>query len=121
RLGERAAEHREILGENIGDAAVDRAPARDHAVAWDFARLHAEIDAAMLDEHVVFLERSIVEEQGDALAGGQLAPFVLGFDTLDASAQAGFGAAAFKFGDDFFHGANLSGDDGFLCPMPAPY
>src|SRR5690349_14343594 len=37
RFRERAAEHGEILGEHIGDAAIDGAPAGDHAVAWDFA------------------------------------------------------------------------------------
>jgi hypothetical protein len=33
RLAQRAAEHGEILGENIDRAAVDGAPAGDHAVA----------------------------------------------------------------------------------------
>ena len=37
RLAERAAEHREILGENEHRATVDGAPAGDDAVARDFA------------------------------------------------------------------------------------
>ena len=35
RLGKRSAEDREILGENVDHAAVDRAPAGHHAVARD--------------------------------------------------------------------------------------
>ena len=58
----------------------------------------------MLDEHVELLERPIVEEKLKALAGGQLAALVLGLDAFDTSAKASLGAAAFEFGDDFFHG-----------------
>ena len=73
RLAKRTSEHREILGEDEDGAAIHRAPAGDHAVAGDFGLLHAEIGAAMFDEHVEFLERSVVEQQFDAFARGQLA------------------------------------------------
>jgi len=41
----------------------------------------------MLDEHVELLERAFVEQQVDALAGGELALGVLGLDPLLAAAQ----------------------------------
>ena len=44
RFRQRAAEHGEVLGEQIDRAAVDRAPAGDHAVAGDFLLLHANSD-----------------------------------------------------------------------------
>ena len=89
RLAERAAEHGEVLGEQIDRAAVDRAPAGDHAVAGDLGLLHAEVGGAVLDEHVELLERALVEQQFDALARGQLAALVLGVDAGLAAAQAG--------------------------------
>src|SRR5262249_10104938 len=55
-LRQRAAENGEIFREHVGHAAVDGAPAGNDAVAWDFALLHAEIAASMLDEHVELLE-----------------------------------------------------------------
>ena len=58
----------------------------------------------MLDEHVELLERALVEQQFDALARGQLAAFVLGFDALFAAAQAGLLAAFFQSVEDVLHG-----------------
>mgnify|MGYP003290819990 CR=1 FL=1 len=43
----------------------------------------------MLDEHVEFLERVLVEQKLDALAGGQLAAGVLRLDALLAAAEPG--------------------------------
>ena len=73
----------------------------------------------MLDEHVELLERSIVEEKLKALAGGQLAALVLGLDAFDTPAKASLGAAAFEFGDDFFHGKKPKRD--VLAVMPHPW
>ena len=72
----------------------------------------------MLDEHVELLERSVIEEQLEALAGRELAALVLGIDALDASAKAGVGAAAFEFGDDFFHGGKPVREDWGFMPHP---
>src|SRR6185312_13536221 len=47
--------------------------------------LHAEVGRAMLDEHVVFLERAGIEQHVDALARRQLA---LGVLRLDAALPA---------------------------------
>ncbi len=73
----RAAEHGEILAEDEDQPAVDRAVAGDHAVARDLLLVHAEIAAAVLDEHVPFLEGAGIEQQLEALARGQLALGVL--------------------------------------------
>ncbi len=62
RLAERAAEHGEILAEHKDQLAVDRAVAGDDAVARDLLLAHAEILAAVLDEHVPFLEGVGVEQ-----------------------------------------------------------
>ena len=96
RLGERAAEDGEILGEDIDDAAVDRAPAGDDAVAGDLGLLHAEIGAAVLDEHVELFEGVLIQQQLDAFARRQLAFRMLGIDAGLAAAQAGIVAAALR-------------------------
>ena len=58
--------------------------ADDHAVARDVPLLHAEVDAAMLDEHVHLLEGAGVDEDLDALASRQLAATMLQGDTPSA-------------------------------------
>ena len=103
-LRQRAAEDGEILGEDEDQAAVDRAPAGDHAVAGELLLGHAEIDRAVLDEDAVFLERALVEQRLDALAGGELAALVLGRDALLAAAEMGLGPAPGQFVDDLIHG-----------------
>ena len=104
RLAQRAAEHGEILGEDEDGAAIDRAPAGDDAVAGNLGLLHAEIGAAMLDEHVEFLERSMVEQQFDAFARGQLALGVLRLDARLAAAEPGPGAPAVESFEHLFQG-----------------
>ncbi len=61
----------------------------------------------MLDEHVELFEAAFIEQQGDALAGGQLALLVLGGDTALAAALTGLLAAAFQFFQDVLHGASF--------------
>src|SRR6185312_13354126 len=92
RLRQRAAEHGEVLGEQIDGAAVDRAPAGDDAVAGDF-----------LLQHVELLERALVEQELDALAGGQLAALVLGLDAPFATAQPGLRPPRLKPVEDVLH------------------
>ena len=103
-LAQRAAEHREILGEDENGASVHGAPAGDHAVPGDLGLLHAEIRAAMLDEHVVFLERAVIHQELDPLARGQFALGVLRRDPRLAAPQARAGAAAIETGEHVFHG-----------------
>ncbi len=63
----------------------------------------------MLDEHVEFLERALVEQQVDALARRQLAAGMLGCDALVAAAEFRAGAAFFKGVEDVFHSIFLPG------------
>ena len=70
-----------------------------------FGLLHAELDRAVLDEHVELLERALVEQQFDALARGQLAAGVLRLDALLAAAEFCARAALFEGFEDVLHGA----------------
>ena len=102
-LRQRAAEHGEVLGEDEGLAAVDGAPAGDDAVAGHLVLLHAEFGRAVLDEHVELLERALVEQKLDALAGGQFAAGVLRLDALLAAAELGARAPFLKGVQDVLH------------------
>ena len=57
----------------------------------------------MLDEHVEFLERVVIDQELDALARGQLALGVLRGDALLAAAEPRAGAAAVEPGKHVFH------------------
>ncbi len=85
----RAAEHGEVLAEDEHEAAVDGALAGHHAIAGHLLVGHAEVDAAVLDEHVRLLEGVGVEQELDALAGGELAALVLRLDPALAAAELG--------------------------------
>src|SRR5690606_26303580 len=87
-LGQRAAVHGEILREDIDEAAIDRARSGDDAVARKLLRLHAEVRAIMLDEHVIFLEAARIEQHRDPLARRQATLRVLCLYPLRATAQA---------------------------------
>mmetsp|Transcript_5902 Transcript_5902/g.14528 ORF Transcript_5902/g.14528 Transcript_5902/m.14528 type:complete len:493 (-) Transcript_5902:134-1612(-) len=104
-LAERTAEDGEVLAEGEGQAAVDHAVAGHDAVAGDLVVGHAEVDAAVLDEHVPLLEAAFVEQQLQPLAGGQLALGMLGGDALLATAEPRQGALGFKCLQDVLHGA----------------
>src|SRR5207237_6759718 len=80
------AKHGKILGEYEGLAAVDGAPAGHNAIARYLRLLHAEFDRTVLDEHVEFLERALVEQKLDTLPRGQFTARVLRLATLLASA-----------------------------------
>src|SRR6185437_1543893 len=84
-------------------AAVDRPPAGDDAVTGNFLLLHAELVGAVLDEHVELLERALVEQELDALAGGQLAALVLGLDAPFATAQPGLRPPRLQPVEDVLH------------------
>src|SRR4029077_20451495 len=66
---------------------------------------HAEFVRAMLNEHVEFLEGTLVEDELDAFAGGQLAPFVLGLNARLAAAEAGLLTTLLKSVEDVLHSA----------------
>ncbi len=87
--GEGAAEHREVLCEDEDLATLDEPVAGDDPVAGDLLGLHAEVDAAVRLELVDLHEAAWVEEQLDALAGGELARLVLLRDAVLAPAPFG--------------------------------
>lgn len=66
-LAEAAARDREVLRIGVDQTAVDRAVARDDAVARHVLLVHAEVRAAVLDEHVELDERVLVKEPFKAL------------------------------------------------------
>ena len=85
-------------------AAVDRAGAGDHAVARNALLGHAEIGAAMLDEHVDLFERAGIEQQLQALARRQLAAFVLRRDPPGTAARSGGLPLGVELLEDLLHG-----------------
>ena len=70
-LAERAAEDGEVLGEHEDLAAVDRAPPGDDTVGVG-ALLDAALVGPVAGEHVELVERALVEQVLDALAGEHL-------------------------------------------------
>ena len=74
---ERSAGHGEILGEDGHGVAGHRARPGDDAVARQVLLLHVEVLAAVLDEEVVLVEGSGVEDLRDPVPGSQLAHGVL--------------------------------------------
>jgi len=79
-LAERAAEHREVLGEDADLAPADRAVAGDDAVSRRAALVQAEVRGPVLCERVELHERALVEEHLDPLARGLLAALALLLD-----------------------------------------
>ena len=86
-FGQRAAEHREVLAEDEHDAAVHRTVAGHDAVARYALLVHAEIVAAVLDEHVPLFERARIEQQLDSFTRREFALGVLAIDALLTAAQ----------------------------------
>ncbi len=96
---ERAAEDGEVLGIDEDRAAIDGAVAGDEAVAGDALLIHAEIGGAVGDELVRLLEGAGIEQQLNALAGGELAGAVLALAAFGAAGLFGQGVAAFQFSE----------------------
>src|SRR5439155_24774013 len=88
-LGERAAEHGEVLRKSERRPPVDQAMSRDDAVSGSHLVLHAEIATAMGDELVDFLEGARIEQQLDALGSRQLARGALPLQAVLPAAQLG--------------------------------
>src|SRR5258708_30370766 len=117
-LAQRAAEHREILGEGEDGAAVDGAPAGDHAVARNLGLLHAELGRTVLDEHVELLERALVHQKLHALARGELAALVLRLDAGRAAAGARAGTTLRELLYDVLHGSTLPCPSSLIVAPP---
>jgi hypothetical protein len=68
-------------------SAVDETVAGDHTIAVVLLLLHAELVAAVGLQHVVLAERSLIQQQRNALSGSELAAGVLGVDSLLATTE----------------------------------
>ena len=86
-LRERPAEHREVLREHRDAPPADLAEARDQAVAEKALVGEPELRNVVRRQRAELLERALVQQQCQALAGGELAPRVLLLDPLPAPAQ----------------------------------
>ena len=93
---------REVIGIDKDQTAVYLAITRHHAVAGDLLLLHAEVGATVIDELVQLIERALVQQQFDALAGGHLAHGVLLLYLVHAAAQGGAFVQFFKLAVYFF-------------------
>ena len=101
RLGERAAEDGEVLGEDVDQAAVDPALSGDDAVAGKLLLLQTEIGRAVGDEAVELDEAAFVEQEVQPLAGGELALLVLLGDPIRSPALFGEGLAVMEVVEEF--------------------
>jgi hypothetical protein len=64
---------------------------------------HAEVGAAVLDEHVELFERAFIQQQFDTLARRQLAARVLRLNALFTTAKLGNRAAVLQLFENFLH------------------
>ena len=92
-LRQRAAEHREVLGEDVDQPPVDPAVAGDDAVAEVLLLGQAEIGGAVGDEAVQLDEAALIEQQVEPLPRGELALLVLLGDAGRPAALLGLGLA----------------------------
>jgi hypothetical protein len=82
-----------VLGEYEDYATVDSSVASDESVAGNVLRFHAEVGCAGGDELSGFLECAFVEEEVDALAGGEFAGLFFAGAAFGAAAGFGLGVA----------------------------
>ena len=69
-LGDAAADHREVLGEDADRASFDLAEAGDDRIARILLLVNAEVSGAVQDQGVELLEAALISEHVDSLAGG---------------------------------------------------
>ena len=95
-LGQRSAVHGEVLCADIDKSAVDSGRTNDHSVAKELLLLHAEVVAAMELEHIVFLERTFVDEHLYTLTCGVFSTLMLLVDGLLSTSQTSLFALGYK-------------------------
>ncbi len=86
-FAQRAAVDGKVLRKDIDQPSVHRAVSGHDAVAEVVLLLHAEVHAAVLDEHVELFETALVEEHVDSFACSEFALGVLPVDSLLAASQ----------------------------------
>src|SRR6185312_6385110 len=89
----RAGHHGEVVGGDAAGATVDVAPAGDHAVGGRLDVVHRALGEVRAAVEAELDEAALVDQQVDALAGGELAALVLLGDLLLTTGEAGGGAA----------------------------
>src|ERR1035437_868234 len=109
RLAQRAAEHREVLREDVHETAVDTTEAGDHAVAVGPFVLEAEVRRTVRDEAVELREAAFVQEPVEPFARRELSFGVLGRHTFGAAAKFGFGASLLEEIELVSHGHRRPG------------
>jgi hypothetical protein len=62
-------------------------------------RVHTEVGATVLDEHIEFFETACIEETLEALPCGEFSFLVLGVDALLSATEPGRSPAFYKFVD----------------------
>ena len=104
RLRQRATKDREVLAVNEDQASVDHAVASDHTIAGDLVVFHAEVGAAVLDEHIPLFKSAFIKQHLEPFTRRQLAFGVLGLDALGTATQTGGCALVFELFKNVLHG-----------------
>ena len=99
RLAQRPAEDPEVVRVGEDGAAVDGAPARDHAVGVRLLRLQAEARRAVPPQRLDLVERALVQEQLDPLTRRELPLGTLRFGGTLAGASPSLLTDGVQFGD----------------------
>ena len=99
RLAQRAAENREVLGEQVGEAPVDPGVAGHDAVPGIALPVEAEIAGAVLDQSSRLFEGPRVHEGRDPLARRQPAGTPLALVSRGAAAFLGAPVPRLEFGE----------------------
>src|SRR6202011_4208371 len=97
-----SAKNREVLGEDEHQPSFDASVPGDEAVAVELLLGHAEIVRAVRNQPVGFLERTLVEQKLDALAGRHLALLMLPFAALLPAALRSQAVALLQFFEFLF-------------------
>jgi hypothetical protein len=91
---------------------VDAPRAGDDPVAREALLVHAEVHALVDDQAIHFVERTLVDQQLDALARGLLARVVLPRDALGAARELGCLVAPSEFIEAILEGHDGTSADG---------
>ena len=118
-LAERAAEDREVLAEDEDLAAVDGAPAGDHAVGVRAAGGRARTCRRGARQRVGLDERARVQQQVEALARGELAAAVLRLGRVRPGGRGGLGVTASQVVDAAGGGRRRGGGLGRAFGAPS--
>jgi hypothetical protein len=111
-LTEAARPGGKILGKGEHRPAVHQAVSGNHTVGGNLDLRHAEIDAAVLNEHVDLPKGSLVEQLAHPFAGGQLAFFLVLGDQLFSAHLKDARFARLEILDFFLHNTHVI----FLSP-----